>query len=131
VPVTILYVITELNVGGAEKALYELVRRLDRERYRPEVACLSGSGAVGDWLAAQGVPVHFLGMPERGVGPWEALRGLCRLRRLVRLDRWLARLPARLAATRAATRARGVRARPSALRGGPLGRRCDAEGGET
>jgi len=85
VPVTILYLITELDVGGAEKALYELVRRLDRRRYTPEVACLSGSGAVADWLAALDVPVHFLEMPDRGAGPWHALRALKRLKQLLRV----------------------------------------------
>ena len=56
----IFYLITELDVGGAEKALYELVRRLDRGRFEPVVGCLTGRGEVGDWLRDVGVEVlHF------------------------------------------------------------------------
>jgi len=84
VPTRILYLITELDVGGAEKALCELVHRLNREAYAPVVACLSGRGPVAEWLAALDVPVHTLGLPDRGAGPWDVLTALRRLRRLVR-----------------------------------------------
>jgi hypothetical protein len=46
----IFYLITELDVGGAEKALFELAARLDRRRFEPVVACLSGRGPFGDRL---------------------------------------------------------------------------------
>lgn len=83
-PATILYVITELDIGGAEKALFELVRRLDRDRYAVEVACLTGRGAVGGWLRGLHVPVHFLRMPPGGFRPWQALLAERRLRRIIR-----------------------------------------------
>ena len=50
-PITILCLVTELDVGGAERSLYELSRRIDRSRFRPIVAALSGSGPVSRWLA--------------------------------------------------------------------------------
>ena len=75
----ILYVITELDVGGAEKALCELATRLSRSAYEPEVACLSGHGPLGVELEKKGIPVHFLAAR----GAW-SLRALWRLRRLVR-----------------------------------------------
>lgn len=75
----ILYVITELDVGGAEKALAELAARLDRAAYEPEVACLSGRGPLAADLRARGIPVHCL--DARG---WWDLAALWRLRRLIR-----------------------------------------------
>ncbi len=45
--ITILYLVTELDVGGAERAVYELARRADRTRFRPIVAALSGGVEVG------------------------------------------------------------------------------------
>ncbi len=74
----ILYVITELDVGGAEKALFELATSLSRAAYEPHVACLSGHGPLAADLAQRGVPVHFL---DAG-GSWD-IRVLWRLRRLL------------------------------------------------
>lgn len=73
----ILYVITELDVGGAERALVELATRLDRERYAPEVACLAGEGPLAEPLRERGIPVHCLAARGR----WD-LRVLWRLRKL-------------------------------------------------
>ncbi len=80
----VLYVITELDPGGAEKALYHLVARLDSSRFQAEVACLSGQGQVGEWLERREVPVHYL----RGrAAAWPlALARLTRLARRGRFD---------------------------------------------
>lgn len=59
-PARILYAITELDPGGAEKALFHLVTRLDRRLFAPEVACLTGQGQVGQWIEDQGIVVHYL-----------------------------------------------------------------------
>jgi glycosyltransferase involved in cell wall biosynthesis len=75
----VLYVITELDVGGAEKALYELATRLSRAAWQPEVACLSGTGILGADLRERGIPVHFL----HARGAWD-VRALWRLRRPIR-----------------------------------------------
>ena len=74
----VLYVITELDVGGAERALVELATRLDRTAYEPEVACLMGDGPLAEVLRQRDVPVHALGVR----GKWD-LRVLWRLRRLL------------------------------------------------
>ena len=78
-PTSILYVITELDIGGAEKALFELARRLDRDRYTVEVACLSGRGDVGGWLAREGITVHYLAMPAGRGALYHALKAVRRL----------------------------------------------------
>ncbi|MBM4048054.1 MAG: glycosyltransferase [Planctomycetes bacterium] len=58
--IKIVYLITELDIGGAEKCLYQLATRLDRTRFDPCVACLSGHGAIGEWLETRGIPVHYI-----------------------------------------------------------------------
>lgn len=85
-PVTILYLITSTNAGGTEKALWELVRRLDPARFTAHVCCVKRPGLFGPRLAAAAAGFYSLGLPEAG-GPAAALSlapaGL-RLARLVR-----------------------------------------------
>ena len=62
----IALIITELEVGGAERALVELASRLDRQRFRPVVYCLGarpGTGADGcvQQLERAGVEVRCFG----------------------------------------------------------------------
>jgi glycosyltransferase involved in cell wall biosynthesis len=56
-PLRVMFVITSMPVGGAETLLVNLVRRLDRERFLPEVCCLKAPGPLGDELARE-IPVH-------------------------------------------------------------------------
>jgi len=78
----ILYLITELDVGGAEKTLYELVTRLDRRRFEPVVACLTGRGPIGEWLAQKNVPVEHVGMTGLlDLAAWFRLRRIIKERR--------------------------------------------------
>lgn len=49
---TILYPIPSLGIGGAEQQLLELVRALDKRRYRPIVAPLNPGGALEDEFRA-------------------------------------------------------------------------------
>jgi glycosyltransferase involved in cell wall biosynthesis len=63
---TLLYVITSTNIGGAEKALYELVRRIDRNRYRVVVCSLKRPGAYSARLAETADEFCHLGLSEAG-----------------------------------------------------------------
>lgn len=57
----IAFCVTDLNPGGAERVLVQLVTRLDRDRWAPAVFCLAGRGALADELQAAGIPVTCLG----------------------------------------------------------------------
>lgn len=48
-----MFVTTSLPVGGAEVLLRELVRRLDRARFQPEICCLKDRGALGEALVGE------------------------------------------------------------------------------
>lgn len=57
-PLPVLFVQTSMPVGGAETLLVNLVLRMDRQRFAPEVVCLKEPGPLGERLLEEGVPVH-------------------------------------------------------------------------
>lgn len=59
-PLPIAFCITELDRGGAERALTSLVLGLDRHRWAPHVFCLGPRGHFVEVLIDAGVPVHCL-----------------------------------------------------------------------
>ncbi len=65
IPRRVALVIGQLTIGGAERQLCELVRRLDRSRFAPIVYDLADAGsALSSTIALAGVPVRTIG----GVG---------------------------------------------------------------
>ena len=84
-PVRIAFVITELDVGGAERCLVNLAAGIDRTRFAPIVCVLAPRPAAGqDSLVRQlegaAVPVHFLDLRSSA----SFLAGLGKLKRLFR-----------------------------------------------
>jgi glycosyltransferase involved in cell wall biosynthesis len=57
-PLRVMFLVTSLPVGGAEMLLAELVRRLDRRHFLPEIGCMKERGPLGEVLVAE-IPVHF------------------------------------------------------------------------
>jgi len=55
-PLRVMFVITSMPVGGAETLLVNLIRRMDRSRFEPELCCLKELGPLGEVLARE-VPV--------------------------------------------------------------------------
>ncbi len=76
-PLRVMFVITSMPVGGAETLLVELIRRLDHERFAPELCCLKQFGPLGEVLA-QEIPA-FAGLLAQKFD----FRVLWRLRRLM------------------------------------------------
>ncbi len=52
-PLSVMFIITNMPVGGAETLLVELIRRIDRERFAPELCCLKHFGPLGEMLAKE------------------------------------------------------------------------------
>jgi glycosyltransferase involved in cell wall biosynthesis len=52
-PLWVMFVITSMPVGGAETLLVELVRRLDRDRFSPELCCLKRLDPLGEVMAKE------------------------------------------------------------------------------
>jgi glycosyltransferase involved in cell wall biosynthesis len=79
-PIRIALVITELEVGGAERCLCELACRLDPQRFQPTVYSLGPRPTVAEdllvrRLEASHVPTHFLGVRR----PWQVFQAIGRL----------------------------------------------------
>lgn len=90
-PTRVLYLITELNVGGAERALARLLAGLDRGQFEPIVACLYGAQSpVAMSIRALEIPVIDLGMTNkwRLDAFWRLYRLLCREQPAI-LHTWL------------------------------------------
>jgi glycosyltransferase involved in cell wall biosynthesis len=76
-----MFALTSMPIGGAERLLENLIFRLDRERFLPEICCLKERGALGNALASA-IPMHD------GVGGHKYnLLVLPRLRRLLQARR--------------------------------------------
>lgn len=80
-PLRVMFVITSMPVGGAETLLVELVRRMDRRRFAPELCCLKRFGPLGEVLSGE-VPA-FTGLLAHKYD----LRVLPRMIRLMRRRR--------------------------------------------
>lgn len=52
-PLRVMFINTHLSVGGAETLLVNLIRRMDRERFSPELCCLKHLGPLGEEMAAE------------------------------------------------------------------------------
>jgi len=76
----IAYLITDLDIGGAERNLQTLVTRLDRRRFEVSVASLMPVGRIAEELRAAGVAVTAFNMTN-----------VADLRALPRVAAWLRR----------------------------------------
>ena len=65
VPVRIALVITDLDVGGAERALVNLATRLDRSRWSPTVVALGEEGRLAEVVRQAGLPCECLAGSRR------------------------------------------------------------------
>ena len=82
-PKRLLVLIDELDVGGTEQQILELVKRLDRAKYLPMVACFR-PGRVSQEIEAAGVRVVVL--PKHGKVDPRLVIALVRLMRRERID---------------------------------------------
>jgi len=80
-PLRVMFLLTSMPVGGAETLLVNLVRRMDRARFRPGICCLKERGELGESLAGE-MAVH-----SRLLSGKYDLRVLPRLARLLRRER--------------------------------------------
>lgn len=73
--VLILYIITGLSTGGAERMLYNLLSKIDRTRFSPVVVSLIDRGTWGNRIEALGIPLYTIGM-ETGIPTLKAMQQL-------------------------------------------------------
>lgn len=79
-PVRLAFCITELDAGGAERGLVQLVLGLDRSQWQSRVYCLGPPGPFSSVLLDEGIPVRCF----YAVHLWDAPRVLWQLYRELR-----------------------------------------------
>lgn len=79
-PVKVMYIISDLSIGGAEMTLYKLLAQTDRRRFSPVVVSLIDQGALRARIEALGIRVYSTSMKAGRPTP----TGLWRLVRLIR-----------------------------------------------
>jgi glycosyltransferase involved in cell wall biosynthesis len=121
-PTRIAFCITDLDPGGAERALVQLVIRLDRRRFTSHVICLSRPGELVQTLLTADLPVTCLNACRRWdvTVAWRLYRQLRKLRPELlqtflfhanlagRVAGWLARVPHVISGIRVAERRRNA-----------------------
>jgi glycosyltransferase involved in cell wall biosynthesis len=65
-PAKILFLITDLNLGGTEKILFEITKRLDKNKFIPVIFGLKGWGIYAEQMANVGIEVHAMGVSRFG-----------------------------------------------------------------
>ncbi|MBV8903164.1 MAG: glycosyltransferase, partial [Acidobacteriia bacterium] len=72
--IKVTHVITGLAADGAERALLNLVRRMNREKFESEVVSLTNTAGLGDEFESSGVRVHALNMRKSIQGVFSPVR---------------------------------------------------------
>jgi glycosyltransferase involved in cell wall biosynthesis len=82
-PLRVMFIQTDMRIGGAEMVTANIIRRLDRERFAPELCCLKNPGELGEQLAGE-IPVHHDLLNNKY--DWRVLRRLTALLREREID---------------------------------------------
>ena len=90
-PIPIMLMIRQLDLGGTERQISEMARGLDRSRFEVHVGCFQSEGIFGNELRAAGVPVTVI--------PVRSFRGLSLAARVLQMGAYLTRHRIRLVHT--------------------------------
>lgn len=81
-PLRVMFLQTDMRIGGAEMITANIIRRLDRRRFAPELCCLKDRGELGESLASE-IPVHSnLLSSKYDLRIWPRLTSLLRKRKV-------------------------------------------------
>ena len=61
-----------LEIGGAEKFFYDLLKHLDKEKFAPQLTTVIGGGALENDFRALNIPLHIFGL--RRVRYWSGIK---------------------------------------------------------
>jgi hypothetical protein len=78
-PCRVLFLLQNLEMGGAERVVCHLLEGLDRTCFEPHLAVLDGDGPLRDWVPSD-VPLHDLKTRRASRSPWAVCRLIWRLR---------------------------------------------------
>ena len=106
--INVLYVITKLELGGAQKSTLEIIRNIDREKYRLFLVTSPDGILVNEALKIPDLETYFIPTLRRQIAPIDDLKSLLKLSKYIKeknidivhshsskagiLGRWAARL---------------------------------------
>lgn len=61
-----------MEIGGAEKFFYDLIKHLDKEKFAPQLATVIGGGALENDFRALNIPLHIFG--SRRIRYWSGIK---------------------------------------------------------
>ena len=64
-PINIIHLVLNLDIGGLEWVVINLLRRLNKERFKPVVACLLNGGKLVNEVENMGIEVEILDKPNK------------------------------------------------------------------
>jgi glycosyltransferase involved in cell wall biosynthesis len=79
----VLFVMIQMQMGGAERLVLNLIESLDRDAFEPSVAWFVGDTPLPEFVRL-GIPLHFV--PKRRRFGWSTMSGLSRIIREERID---------------------------------------------
>ena len=81
-PLRTMFIQTSMPVGGAETLLVNLIRRMDRDRFAPELCCLKELDVLGEELEQEIPTFHNMLSGKYDLGIVPRLIELFRLREI-------------------------------------------------
>ena len=82
--INLLYVITKLELGGAQKQLLELCRRLDKEKFNIFLFTASQGILLDDFLAITGLKIKRSVHLERSINPFKDIAAIIEIYSFIR-----------------------------------------------
>jgi len=83
-PINLLYVITKLELGGAQKQLLALIRNLDKEKFRLFLFTAKDGFLLAEALSINDLTVHKSRWLERPLNPFKDLLALIEICRFIK-----------------------------------------------
>jgi glycosyltransferase involved in cell wall biosynthesis len=85
--IKVLYIITKLELGGAQKQILSLISALDKNKFTPYLFTAASGILVPDARKIKGLNVHFSYLLERPLNPVKDLLAFFEIRRFIKKNK--------------------------------------------
>lgn len=80
--IKLAHITSDLSVGGAQRVLYNLLSRMDQERFQCWVISLKDIGPIGERISELGIPAKTMEMKPFWRKPWKLVKLIMLLRQI-------------------------------------------------
>ena len=78
----IVHLVEDLEIGGQEKVIFNIVKNLNKEKYDVGVWCIEKGGTIAEWLIKEGIEVKIL-----GIKTYHSLKNILKLSKLLKKEK--------------------------------------------